>query len=144
MQNIDIGTSLKTFTINNDESRTISFCPTDHEFIKRMGSAYDRLEAAQNKWAQSAKEAGDNIEKLLAIMDDSEKEMRGLIDYAFAAPVSEVVFRGVSVYALADGAPLWANFLLAVFDECCAELTAQEKMANPRLQALMKKYGKKK
>jgi hypothetical protein len=144
MPNLVIETGVKTFTINNDESRTITFSPTDYGFIKRLETAYEQLDAAQVKWAEAGKEATGDIHNLMDVIDGAEKEIRSLIDYAFAAPVSEVVFHGLSAYALAGGAPLWANFLLAVFDECDAEFTAQEKASNPRLQKLLKKYGKKK
>lgn len=143
MPNFEFDTGLKTFTINGDESRTITFSPTDQVFIRRLGEVYSKLEAMQNKWAQAAKDAGDDIDKLLKTMDEAEKEMREAIDSVFGKPVCDTVFGDLSVYGIASGAPLWANFLFAIFDECDKELAAQEKATNPRLQRLLKKYGKK-
>lgn len=144
MPNLEIETGVKTFTINNDECRTITFCPTDYGFIKRLESAYEQLDTAQEKWADEGREAGDDVHKMMAVIDGAEKEIRALIDFAFNAPISGIVFQGLSAYAIAGGAPLWANFLLAVFDECDKEFTTQEKMTNPRLQRLLQKYGKRK
>jgi len=143
MSSLNFDTGIKTFTINNDESRTITFNPADYDFIKRLESSYEKLEAAQNRWAAVAQAANGDVHQTMAAIDGAEKEIRDIIDEVFGGPVCDIVFRGISAYALASGAPLWANFLLAVYDECDANFIAQEKAASPRLQKLMKKYGKK-
>lgn len=46
-----------------------------------------------------------------------DAEMRETINGVFEQPVCEALFGNVSVYAIADGAPLWMNLMVAIMDE---------------------------
>ena len=46
----------------------------------------------------------------------------------------------MSIYAIADGLPIWANLMLAIIDEFDASFVAEKKKTNPRIQKYTKKY----
>ena len=137
MENIEFKTSIKTFSINHDASRTISLCPTDYEFIKRLAEVYEKLDSLQ---ARMIKEDSTVGPKTLDIFKGADAEIRSQIDYVFGVPVSAIVFGNLPTWAVSDGFPIWRNFLLAVFDTCNAEYIAEEKADNPEIGKLLTKY----
>ncbi|MEA4933734.1 MAG: hypothetical protein VB071_09215 [Lawsonibacter sp.] len=134
METLEFKTNTKTFSINHDLSRTVSLCPTDCDFIKRLAAAYEKLESLQD---QLRKEPSNSV---LDAFNKADAEIRSQIDYAFGAPVSEIVFGNLPTWAASDGFPIWMNFLLAVFDTCNAEYTAQGNAGNPEIGQLLAKY----
>ena len=78
--------------------------------------------------------------ELFAITDKMDTEMRGDIDALFGEGVSNALFPNVSVFALAGGFPLWANFCMAVIDEIDVNLSEEEQKARARVDKYMKKY----
>ena len=68
--------------------------------------------------------------------------MRELIDGVFGKPVCKELFSGLNVYALADGLPVWCNFLLAVMDEVDTTFSREQKAMNPRIAKYTAKYHK--
>lgn len=144
MPNLDFDTGVKTFTINNDENKTILFCPSDREFLDVISAAIDKLSATQDKWAKMSEAANGDVKKLDDCAKRAEAELREIVDGIFEKPVCSDLFGRQSVYSLASGAPLWFNFLLAVIEAFDAEIAIQQKETNPKLQRLLKKYGKEK
>ena len=43
---------------------------------------------------------------------------------------------------MADGFPIWANFMLAIIDQFEGEFAEQKKKTNPRIQKYTAKYNK--
>ena len=43
-------------------------------------------------------------------------------------------------YALVDGFPVWANFLLALMEDCDKAYQRERTLSNPRLEKYLKKY----
>ena len=62
------------------------------------------------------------------------------IDALFGEGSAAAVFEGISSYAMADGLPLWTNFLLAVIDTVPEEMNKQVKTSKPRVEKYLKKY----
>lgn len=73
---------------------------------------------------------------------ERDAEMRGIIDGVFEAPVSESVFGGMNVYAIANGLPVWCNLMMAVMDEIDTTFTREQKLTNPRISKYTAKYQK--
>ena len=70
--------------------------------------------------------------------------MRTEIDNLFGEPICDKIFGNMSVCALADGLPVWANFMISVIDEIDKGITIEQKKTNPRVQKYMQKYNKQK
>ena len=66
--------------------------------------------------------------------------MRADMDSIFGDGVSEALFGKMSVFALAGGFPLWANFLMAIIDEIDGNLVKEEQKSRERVDKYMKKY----
>ena len=73
---------------------------------------------------------------------ERDTEMREIIDGLFGVPVSEALFGGMNVYALANGLPVWCNLMLAVMDEVDSTYAREQKATNPRIAKYTAKYQK--
>ena len=61
------------------------------------------------------------------------------MDGLFGENVAVGLFQGVSSYAMADGLPLWCNFMLAIIDTIPAELSVQIRATKPRVEKYLNK-----
>ena len=68
--------------------------------------------------------------------------MREVINGVFEDDVCTPIFGGMNVYSLADGLPVWCNFLLAVMDEVDTSFAREQKATNPRITKYTAKYHK--
>lgn len=135
MNSIKFETGVKTFSVN--DGAEISYNPTDTNFVERL---YDTFLALGEKFeAEKDKKFLDNKE-LFEYARTQDKEACAAVDDLFGAGTSDALFCGVSSYALADGLPLWTNFLLAVIDTIPEELSNQVKVSKPRVEKYLKKY----
>ena len=73
---------------------------------------------------------------------ERDAEMRDIIDGVFEAPVSEAVFGGMNVYAIANGLPVWCNLMMAIMDEIDTTFSREQKLTNPRISKYTAKYQK--
>ena len=105
---IDLG--LRTFDICDADGNVtgqIRFNPADMGFVSRW-------QAFQNCAQQLAATPPATPEELA----EKDREMKDLLDKTFAAPVSQVLFQGLSCFALcADGRFVLENVLEAVVPE---------------------------
>jgi len=81
----------------------------------------------------------ENINAALPYMD---ADMREMLDSILGGGACAAIFGTMSVHALADGFPVWANLLLAVMDKMDESLVAEQKRMNPRMEKYRKKFGK--
>ncbi len=138
MKELSFETGLVTYAVNG--GRELSFNPTDPAFIGRLFAAFNSLDERQEAY-RAEMEAADNL-AAFELARRMDREMRALIDGALGEGVSEDVFGGMNVYALADGMPVWANLLLAVMSECEDGFVREQKASNPRLEKYIRKYRK--
>ena len=100
-------------------------------------------------WIESRSSQENDIEKMAdkrKVFDyarERDTEMRGMIDEVFGAPVSDALFGGMNVYAMAGGLPVWCNLMLAVMDEIDTTFAREQKATNPRIAKYTAKYRKK-
>lgn len=62
------------------------------------------------------------------------------IDGVFEQPVCEALFGNVSVYAIADGAPLWMNLMVAIMDELDEGIKREKAFHSEKLAKYTAKY----
>ena len=160
MKELTFATGLVKYKVNGGAE--IEFNPTDTEFSRRVLDIFRDLAEKQDKYREAliadddididkamddpdaAKRVSDQADAILSAIKNMDREMRASIDEAFGKPgTADAVFGGASLYAYADGLPLWTNFLMAVIDEMPASAEAQAKLTDPRLRKYAGKYSAK-
>ena len=136
MNALKFSTGVKTFAVN-DGAAEISYNPTDPIFAERVYDAF--LSLAEKYEAGKGQKFEDN-KAFFEYARARDREVHKEIDSLFGDGVSTDLFGGVSSYAMADGLPLWCNFLLAIIDTIPAELSVQIKASKPRVEKYLQKY----
>ena len=137
---LQFDTGLVTYHLN--EQCDVVFNPTDSVFVEKLYAAFNDLDKKQEAYQDQVSRMTDRA-KIFDLMRERDKEMRGLIDGVFDAPVCAMLFGGMNVYAMASGLPVWANLMLAIMDEVDTAFAREQKATNPRVQKYMAKYHKK-
>lgn len=139
MNALNFETGIVTFSVNGKAE--VSFNPTDSGFVERLFLAFEDLDKKQEAYKEEISKVA-NKREVFEIARVRDREMREMIDGIFQAPVCSAVFGGMNVYALADGLPVWCNFLLAVMDEIDTTFAREQKATNPRIAKYTAKYHK--
>ena len=139
MPELNFETGLVTFSVNGKVD--VAFNPTDSAFVERLFCAFDILDKKQEEYKKEISTVGDKKE-IFEIARRRDAEMRELIDGVFEAAVCTNIFGGMNVYAMADGLPVWCNFLLSVMDEIDTTFAREQKATNPRIAKYTAKYHK--
>ena len=139
MAELNFSTGVKTYTVN--ETCEISFNPTDSFFVERLFNTFDALDKKQEEFRAQVGGMTDNRE-IFKISRAMDEEMRADINAIFGRDVCGELFPNMNVYAMGDGLPAWANFLLAVIDEVDASAEAEQKRTSARVDKYLAKYRK--
>ena len=136
---LNFGDGLVTYTING--KCDVSFNPTDSNFVERLYLAFEELDKKQEGYKAQIEKMGDK-KQIFAFARERDAEMRKIIDSVFDAPVADALFGGMNVYAMAEGAPVWCNLMLAVMDEIDNTFSREQKFTNPRIKKYIDKVQK--
>lgn len=139
MKELTFETGLVTYSLN--DKCEISFNPTDSNFVERLFSAFDDLDKKQESYKAQIEKMADK-RQIFDFARERDAEMREVIDGVFDAPVSDAVFGGMNVYAMAGGLPVWSNLLLAIMDEIDTTFAREQKATNSRIAKYTAKYKK--
>lgn len=142
--NLNISTGLKSYDFTDESGAvlcTVRFNPTDPGFAERLYSAFADLDKKDEQYHKRIEEENDPAQ-LFSIARAMDEEMRGTIDGILGDGVCQAIFGTISVYAWADGLPLWANLLLSVMDEMDEALAREKKASDPRLKKYTAKFKK--
>ena len=126
-------------TYNINDKCEVSFNPTDPCFVTRLADTFDSLESKNSEY-KKLYETTTDPKVIFDIAKERDAEMRNAIDELFDKPVCDALFGSMNVYALADGLPLWCNFMLAIVDEVNDYSAAQKEISSPRLKKYLEKY----
>lgn len=140
MKELNFETGLVEFSVNG--KATVSFNPTDSNFIERLYATFEELDRKQEQYKSDIEKMADK-RKIFDYAKERDAEMRGMLDEVFGAPVSDALFGEMNVYALAGGVPVWCNLMLAVMDEIDTTFTREQKATNPRIAKYLSKYQRK-
>lgn len=127
---LSFDTGLVEYDING--ACKIAFNPTDESFTQSLYELFGELENMQNAFSE-----GDTFEKFR----DLDKDMRGKIDGLLGKGVSNALFGKMNCYAIADGLPVWLNFMLALLYEISESYEREFGKTDARVKAHEKKYG---
>ena len=139
MASVNFANGIKTFTVNG--ICEISFNPTDSFFVERLYDTFDTLDQKQTKYREQVNSLTDNRE-IFKVSRAMDEEMRADVNSIFGKDVCGELFPNMNVYAMGDGLPAWANFLLAVIDEVDDSAQAEQKRTSARVDKYLAKYRK--
>jgi len=139
MSTLNFETGIVTFSVN--DTAEVSFNPTDSNFVETLFNTFDGLDEKQDAYKEEVAKTGDK-RAIFETARRMDKEMREMIDAIFQTPVADAIFGRMNVYALADGLPVWCNFLLAVMDQIDTTFAREQKATNPRIKKYTEKYRK--
>lgn len=145
---ITVSTGMKEFPITNDKGDVVAvvvFNPTDPAFAERLYMAFAILDDQDQRYHEKMAELGgkEDPAKIFEIAREMDNEMRRKLDEALGTEVCGPAFGNVSVYAWANGLPIWANLLLSIMDEMDSAIVSERKAADPRIKKYTAKFGKK-
>lgn len=139
MKAIEFDTGDVSLSVNGGGS--ISFNPTDINFVQRLFEVFEILDKKQEQYKQGSEDMTD-YRAIFELSQQRDQEMRELINSAFRDDVCTVAFGDRSVYAMAGGLPIWCNFLLSVIEFIDASIISEQKKTNPRIAKYTAKYRK--
>lgn len=139
MKEIKIDTGLVTYNLNDVVQ--VTFNPTDIVFGEKLFNIFDQLDAKQKEYLDNINSKKDNRE-LFEYGRLLDKEMRDHINSLFDMDIVTPLIGDISVYALADGMPIWANILTALVDEMDSAATKNNELSKKRIAKYTKKYTK--
>ena len=135
MPNISVATGLTEYVFNDKAKVYLNL--TDPGFVKLLFNRFTEMEDKDKEWRGKLKAETDPA-KVLDLADEGDKMFRGLIDDILGDGVADLILGSVSAVAFADGAPVWMNVFLALFDEM--DETIKKEHSNPRIDKYLKKY----
>lgn len=139
MKELNFESGLVTYSLNG--KCEVSFNPTDSNFVERLYTTFEELDKKQESYKAQIEKMADKKE-IFEFARERDTEMREIIDGLFGVPVSEALFGGMNVYAVANGLPVWCNLMLAVMDEVDSTYAREQKATNPRIAKYTAKYQK--
>lgn len=139
MAELNFSTGVREYTIN--DVCTVHFNPTDSYFVERLYNTFEALDRKQEKFRTQIDGMTDNRE-IFKVSRAMDEEMRADVNAVFGRDVCGELFPDMNVYAMGDGLPAWANFLLTVIDEVNGSAEAEQKRTSARVDKYLAKYRK--
>ncbi len=140
--NLNIDSGIKTFTINGEVE--VSFNPADTGFLTQLREALKSLDALSEEYRKKVHDLpDDDIEQAFDLACERDEKQRAVINGIFEKDVCGPVFKRMHIDSpSADGLPLWAEFILAIMDECgSVNVAALSKKGSAKLNKYIKKYA---
>ena len=132
MRNLDINKGYKTYSINGDESVTITVKTTDFSIIDRLTKVQEHIGDIVTEMQSIKKNAA--AEEYLAALDKADKKVKAELDEVFDSPVSAAVFGKMNSLSFAGGQPVALNFLESIIPEISAELEEEQKASAQKIE----------
>ena len=148
MENFRFDSGLKEYPLKlyeEQEPVVVRFNPTNMLFAERVFDGFDRMDEIQEKFLSRLETVKDNhdYKAVFSLTREMEKDLRNVLNDIFNKDICTPLFgKYESVYAAADGLPVWANILLAVIDELDESFVKEKEKTNPRLKKYVEKYRK--
>ena len=139
MADIRVETGVVFFNIN--DKVTIAFNPTDAELVEKIFDVFNSMDERQERYQELVQKT-ENKKKIFDIARRESNEMRKVIDSIFGRPICKPLFGKMNVLALADGLPVWANLMLAIFDQIDTTFAREQKATNARIKKYTERWKK--
>ena len=138
---ISIDTGVRSIDIirNGEKAGEVKFSLSDPALLRRLRDVSAKAEEIQKS---STLGETDDIDAQLDEAVRIDKEMRDLLDWAFAAPVSDVVFGDSFCFTTSDGVTAMEQFLAGVMPLVEEAFKAEVSAAKERQDKYLSKYRK--
>ena len=138
---LSIDTGVRSIDIirNGEKAGEVKFSLSDPALLKRLRDVSAKAEEIQKS---SALGETDDIDAQLDEAVRIDKEMRDLLDWAFAAPVSDVVFGDSFCFTTSGGVTAMEQFLAGVMPLVEEAFQAEVSAAKERQDKYLSKYRK--
>lgn len=138
---LSIDTGVRSIDIirNGEKAGEVKFSLSDPALLKRLRDVSAKAEEIQKS---SALGETDDIDAQLDEAVRIDKEMRDLLDWAFAAPVSDVVFGDSFCFTTSGGVTAMEQFLAGVMPLVEEAFKAEVSAAKERQDKYLSKYRK--
>lgn len=138
---IGINTGVKSIEIvrNGEHVGDVTFSMSDPALLNRLRTVQTKAKELEESSRLS------EIEDLEAALDEAariDKEIRALLDWAFAAPVSDIVFGESFSFTTCDGVTAIEQFLDGVMPYVAECFQAETDAARKRQGKYLEKYRK--
>ncbi len=138
MKNLIVDTGLVEYRLNDKVS--VCFNPTDVVFLERLTQTLEKLDALQEEL--NAVRSTLTEADIFPFAKEQDKKMRAVRDALFDVPVCEALFGSMNLYASAGGFPVWANLILAVYEEVETAMQGELNAREQRIAKYVDKYRK--
>ncbi len=141
MVQLNIETGVKTIDIyrNGEKAGVVKFSLSDPALLKRLRDVSAKSDEIQkNSKLDTLTDLDEQLEEATRI----DKEMRDLLDWAFASPVSGVVFGDSFCFTTCDGVTAMEQFLAGVTPLIEQAFQAEVNAAKERQAKYLAKYRK--
>ena len=138
---LSIDTGVRSIDIirNGEKAGEVKFSLSDPALLKRLRDVSAKAEEIQKS---STLGETDDIDAQLDEAVRIDKEMRDLLDWAFAAPVSDVVFGDSFCFTTSGGVTAMEQFLAGVMPLVEEAFKAEVTAAKERQDKYLSKYRK--
>ena len=138
---LSIDTGVRSIDIirNGEKAGEVKFSLSDPALLRRLRDVSAKAEEIQKS---STLGETDDIDAQLDEAVRIDKEMRDLLDWAFAAPVSDVVFGDSFCFTTSGGVTAMEQFLAGVMPLVEEAFNAEISAAKERQDKYLSKYRK--
>lgn len=138
---LSIDTGVRSIDIirNGEKAGEVKFSLSDPALLRRLRDVSAKAEEIQKS---STLGETDDIDAQLDEAVRIDKEMRDLLDWAFAAPVSDVVFGDSFCFTTSGGVTAMEQFLAGVMPLVEEAFKAEVSAAKERQDKYLSKYRK--
>lgn len=125
MNNINFNDGIKTYTLNNDESKVTRINTTDVNILKRLDTARKNIQDYAEQLSK-VNESEATVEGMIKMLDDYDAKIRSEINSIFNSDVSSVAFGNINCTSMCGGQPLFLNFVESVIPVLEADIKAEQ------------------
>lgn len=137
--NIETGVESIDVTRNGEIVGQIKFSTSDPALLRRLREVQTK---ADELMKTSKLDSSDDLDAQLDEADRLDREMRALLDWAFGAPVSDVVFGDSYCFTTSGGVTGMEQFLAGATPGIEAAFKREVAAAEKHRKKYLEKYGK--
>lgn len=142
---LNIETGIKTYVLKPSDEETgeeevsVRFNPTDTNFARKIYDTFEELSSTEDDYQKRIEEATGTAD-VFVISAELDAHMREKVNELFGKDVCTAIAGETNMYAMAGGMPIWANLVLAIFDEMEDTFSVEQKLHNQKMKKYTEKY----
>lgn len=143
-EDFGLDTGIRNFRMGGGE--ILSFNPSDPFLIARINSAMRQLEAKQENYKEKVQRITQSAltDEIFDFMEQTDNDMRQIINGIFRQELSAAAFDGVGLYAYnTSGVPIWIAFFDGVMSRMDVTVKKAQSEEAQKVEKLLAKYKRK-